>query len=159
MIPSDGELREPRPIEFEDFYRTLIVGDERGVSSATATSLQFPSAHYFALFIAMCLTAREKVGALSASDFAILRRALYNDHTFRIEAIIACRLHLNRTKGKIHGSIYATRLASHFNVQIRQHDYPLPKVYLDHQAMVAHQFTNDVDYLNNIRYNLQCGFL
>ena len=29
MLPSDGELVEPRPLEFDSFYRTLIVGDER----------------------------------------------------------------------------------------------------------------------------------
>ena len=39
LIPSDGEIREPRPAEFEDFYHTLSVGDERGVSSVTTTSL------------------------------------------------------------------------------------------------------------------------
>src|SRR5215216_3340839 len=38
LLPSDGSLVEPRPAEFEDFYRTLSVGDERGVSSVTATS-------------------------------------------------------------------------------------------------------------------------
>ena len=122
LIPSDGEIREPRPAEFEDFYHTLSVGDERGVSSVTATSLQFPSVHYFALFIAKCLLAREKVGALSAPDFAVLRRALYRDNTYSLGAIVASCLHINRSKGKIHGGIYATCLASHFNVQIRQHD-------------------------------------
>ena len=39
LTPSDGEIREPRPAEFECFYHTLLVGDERGVSSVTATSL------------------------------------------------------------------------------------------------------------------------
>jgi hypothetical protein len=154
LIPSDGEIREPRPAEFENFYCTLSVGDERGVSSVTATSLQFPSVHYFALFIAKCLIAREKVGALSAPNFAILRRPLHNDRTYSLGDIIARRLHLNRNKGKIHGGIYATRLASHFNVQICQHDIPLTRVYLDHQAMVAHQFTDEADSLHNIRYNL-----
>ena len=110
---SDGELREPRLAEFEDFLLTLTVGEERGVSKATGTSLQFPSVHYFALFNAKCLTAREKGGILSAPDLAILHRALHNDHTFSLGAIVACRVHLNRTKGKIHGGIYATRLASH----------------------------------------------
>ena len=130
------------------------MGDERGVSCVTATSLQFPSLHYFALFIAKYLIAREKVGALSAPDFAILRRALYGDNIFSLGAIVACRLHLNRTKGKIHGGIYATRLASHFNVQIRQHDYRLPKVYLDYQAMKDHQFIDINGSINNILYNL-----
>ena len=94
--------------------------------------------HYFALFIAKCLLAREKVGALSAPDFAVLRRALYGDNNFSLGAIIARRPHLNGTKGKIHGGIYATRLASHFNILIHQHDHCFPKVYLDHQAMAAH---------------------
>ena len=72
MIPSDGSLAEPRPAEFEAFYRTLTVGDERGVSVVTATSIHFPVMHYFALFVAKCLLAREKVGALSAPDFVVL---------------------------------------------------------------------------------------
>ena len=116
LIPSDGDLREPRPSEFEDFLLAFTVGEDRGVSRATATSLQFPSVHYFALVITKCLTGTEKVGALSAPDLAILRHALYDDHTFSMGAIIARRFHLSKTKGKIHGGIYATRLARHFRV-------------------------------------------
>ena len=85
----------------------------------------FRHVHYFALFIAKCLLAREKVGALSAPDFAVLCHALYGDNTYSLGAIVARRLHINKSKGKIHGGIYATRLASHFNVQIRQYDYRL----------------------------------
>ena len=48
MIPSDGSLAEPRPAEFEAFYRTLIVGDERGVSAITAAGL-----HFFPLFVTL----------------------------------------------------------------------------------------------------------
>ena len=55
LIPSDGDIRESRPAGYEEFYRTLTVGDERGVSRVTPTSLQFPSVHYFALFIVKCL--------------------------------------------------------------------------------------------------------
>ena len=84
MIPSDGSLVEPRPAEFDGFYRTLTVGDERGVSSVTPTSIHFLAVHYFALFTAMCLLAREKVGALSAPDFVVLRRALHGDHTYSL---------------------------------------------------------------------------
>ena len=72
MIPSDGCLAEPRPAGFEAFYRTLIGGDERGVSATTAAGLHFPAVHYFALLITKCLLAREKVGALSSPDLAIL---------------------------------------------------------------------------------------
>ena len=47
LIPSDGSLAKPRPAGFEDFYRTLTVGDERGVSATTAASIHFPAIHYF----------------------------------------------------------------------------------------------------------------
>ena len=76
MIPSDGSLVEPRPAEFEAFYRSLTVGDERGVSATTAAGLHFPSVHYFALFVAKCLLSRDKVGALGSADLAVLRHAL-----------------------------------------------------------------------------------
>ena len=140
MIPSDGSLAEPRPAGFEDFYRTLTVGDERGVSAITATGLHFPDVHYFALFITKCLLAREKVGALSSPDLAVLRRALEGDNTHSLGAIVARRLHLNKSQGEIHGGIFAIRLAAHFNVDICPHDYPLTKVYLDHATMEHHHF-------------------
>ena len=108
----------------------------------------------FALLIAKCLIAREKVGALCAPDFAILHRALYDDKTYSLGAIVACRLHLNGDKGKIHGGIYATHLASHFNIQIRQHDCHLPKVCLDCQAMKEHHFIDNNDSIINIPYKL-----
>ena len=69
-------------------------------------------------------------------------------------AIIARRLHLNRTKGKIHGGIYATRLARHFNVQIHPHDYLLSRVYLDHKSLQAHQFLDVTDSPRDIHYNV-----
>ena len=53
---------------------------------------------------------------------------------------MARRLHLNKSQGKIHGGIFATRLAAHFKVEIRPHDYPLTKVYLDRAAMDHHHF-------------------
>ena len=58
MIPSNGSFAEPRPAEFEAFYRTLIVGDERGVSTIAADGSHFPAVCYFALFITKCLLAR-----------------------------------------------------------------------------------------------------
>ena len=67
---------------------------------------------------------------------------------------MARRLHINRSKGKIHGGIYATRLASHFNIQIHQHDYPLPKVYLDRQTMAHHQFIDRESTDITVPYNL-----
>ena len=67
---------------------------------------------------------------------------------------MAPRLHINRSKGKIHGGIYATRLATHFKIQIRQHDYPLPKVYLDRQAIAQHQFIDSENTTMDVPYNL-----
>jgi hypothetical protein len=124
------------------------------VSRVTPTSLQFPSVHYFALFIAKCLLAREKVSALSAPDLAVLRRALHGDDTYSLGAIVACRLHLNRSNGKIHGGIFTTRLAAHFNVQIHEHDPRFPKVYLDRLSMVHHQFLDGENTTCEILYNV-----
>ena len=89
------------------------MGDERGVSSVAATSLHFPTVHYFALFIAKCLLAREKVGALSSQDLTILRRALEGDNTYSLGAIVARRLHINKSKVKymVVFSLLAWRLA------------------------------------------------
>ena len=101
MIPSDESLVERGLIEFDGFYCTLTVGDDRGVSSVTATSIQFPDVRCFALFIAKCLLAREKVGAFSAPDFAIIRCALHGENTYSLGAIVARRLHFNGSKGKI----------------------------------------------------------
>ena len=89
LLPSDGGMREPRPEEFEDFLQTLTVGETRGISHARATSLQFPSMHYFSLFIGKCITAMEQGGGLSAPTLAILCRALYGDNTYNIGALFA----------------------------------------------------------------------
>ena len=53
---------------------------------------------------------------------------------------MARRLHINKSKGKIHGGIFATHLAAHFNVEIHPHDYPLTNVYLERAAMENHHF-------------------
>ena len=94
MLPADDGLVEPRPAESEAFYRTLTVGDERGVSAITAAGMHFPVVHYFALFIAKYLLAREKVGALSSPDLAVLRRSLEGNNTYSLGAIVARRLHI-----------------------------------------------------------------
>ena len=80
------------------------------------------------------------MGALSLPDLAVSRRALEGDNTYSLGAIVARRLHINKSKGKIHGGIFATRLVAHFIVGIRLHDYPLTKVYLDRAAMEHHHF-------------------
>ena len=101
--------------------------------------------HYFALFIGKCLTARQEGGTLSAPDLAILHSALFSGRTHSLGAIIARRLHTNRSKGIIHGGIYATRLATHFNISIRHNeDQVLPERYLDYEAMLWHDFIDRV---------------
>ena len=57
------------------------MGDERGMSAITTAGVHFPVVHYFALFIAKCLLARDKVGALSSPNLTVLRRALEGDNT------------------------------------------------------------------------------
>ena len=47
MIPSDGSLAEPRPAGFEAFYRTLTVGDERGVSALTFSRCSLLCTYYY----------------------------------------------------------------------------------------------------------------
>ena len=59
--------------------------------------LSLPLACIFLLFIAKCLLAREKVGALSSPDLVVLRRALDGDNTYSLGAIVARRLHLNKS--------------------------------------------------------------
>ena len=67
---------------------------------------------------------------------------------------MARRLHINKSKGKIHGGIFATRLVAHIEVEIRLHDHPLTKVYLDRTTMDHYHFT-DIESPNiPIPYNL-----
>ena len=94
------------------------------------------------------------MGALSSPDLDVLRRALEGDNTHSLGAIVAHRLHLNKSQGKKHGEILATRLAAHFEVGIRPHDFPLAKVYLDHAAMDHHHFTDIESPHIPIPYNL-----
>ena len=75
------------------------------MSVTMAVSLHFPVVHYFALFVAKCLLGRKKVGAFSSPDFAVLHRALEGDNTYSLGAIVARRLHLNKSQGKIQGGI------------------------------------------------------
>ena len=73
------------------------MGDERRVSAITAGGLHFPVVRYFALFITKCLLDREKVGALSSPDLAVLCCAIEGDNTYSLGAIVARRLHLNKS--------------------------------------------------------------
>ena len=60
-------------------------------------------------------------------------------------AIIARRLHLNSLTGDLFGGIYETRVANFLDIPIRGDDIKLPPIYLDHNAMVRHQFVERND--------------
>ena len=134
-IPFLGSVTEPRPRDEEDFIATTTVGEERGVSEARVASLHFPVLRYYSLFVGRCLIGRGESGGLSAPDLAILRHALYTDRTFSLGAMVARRLSLNRLRGPIFGGIYASRLASRFEIPIRHNEEEemlLPTRYLDY---------------------------
>ena len=67
---------------------------------------------------------------------------------------MAHRLHLNKSQGKIHGGIFATHLADHFEVAIRPHDVPLTTIYLDRATMYDHHFLAHDSPNIAIPYNL-----
>ena len=155
MLPSDGGLVEPRPAEFDGFYHNLTVGDERGVSSVTAAGLHFPAVQYFALFIAECLLAREKVGPLSAPNFAVL--LVHSTVTTLIAWELLWPVPFTLISPRVKYMVVLTLLVWQLALTFRYaclHDYSLPKFYLDHAAMQHHQFIAS-DYPNiPIPYNL-----
>ena len=119
-------------------------------------SLHFPVLCYYALFAGRCLITRWESRSLSASDLAILCHALYADRTSSLGPMVAQRLHTNRSKGVIHGGIYASRLAEHFEIPIRHEEAKeklLPTKYLDYDSMVAHHFIDKYKH-RKLPYNL-----
>jgi hypothetical protein len=107
------------------------------------------------LFVIRREVSNWKVGEWNAqlADLAILRYALYGDRTFSLGAIIAQRLHTNRSKGVIYGGIYASRLARYLEVPLRLgEDDLLPMKYLDYDSMVEHNFIDSGRI--RFRYNL-----
>ena len=94
-------------------------------------------------YLLVVVYGRENSGNLSIPDLIILLQGLYSDNTFSLGGIIARRLNMNRTKGRIFGGIYASRLAEHFEIPIRheeKEETALPRAYLDYKSMIAHDF-------------------
>ena len=54
-------------------------------------------------------------------------------------------MHHNSVSGDLFGGIYATRVANYLDVPIHENDMELPPAYLDHSAMVRHQFVERND--------------
>ena len=121
-IPFECRLDEPRRDDVEGFIDMIAVGEMRQVSGARITSIHFPVLRYFAIFASRCLIGRGNSGNLSAPDIVILRHALFQDTTFSLGAVVAKRLSLNRSKGPVFGGIFASRLAEHFRIPIRNHE-------------------------------------
>lgn len=67
-IPYYGRLDSPGFRDYEAFYHSLCVGEDRDLSWAKLTSIQFPSVHYFALFISRCLLAKTDCTNTCAPD-------------------------------------------------------------------------------------------
>lgn len=98
---------------------------------------------YFALFNGRCLNGRWESATLGTHDLVILCCALFNDMIYSLGSIIARHLHTNRIKGVIYGDIYATFLASHFNVDIRyREDSTFPRVHPNYERVKEHDFVN-----------------
>jgi hypothetical protein len=157
LIPFEGSIEEPHRNDVEGFIDMIAVGEMRKVSDARITSIHFPVLCYFAIFASRCLIGCGNSGNLSAPDIVILHHALFRDITFSLGTIVAKRLNLNRTKGPVFGGIFASRLATHFNIPIRHYEKEenlLPPIFLDYKSMVAHEFIvkNDEKML---KYNLR----
>lgn len=155
-IPFAGSIEEPHRNDVEGFIDMIAVGEMRKVSDARITSIHCPVLRYFAIFASRCLIGRWNNGNLSAHDIVILRLALFRDTTFSLGAIVAKRLNLNHTKGPIFGGIFASHLATHFNIPIRHYEKEeklLPPIFLDFKSMVAHNFIVK-DNKNMLKYRL-----
>ena len=50
-LPQWGNVSEPRKYEYKDFLASITMGESREITQATIGSIQFPSIHYFALFV------------------------------------------------------------------------------------------------------------
>ena len=134
-IPLTGSIEEPHRNDVEGFIDMIAVGETRKVSDARITSIHFLVLCYFAIFSSRCLIGRGNCGHLSAPDIVIFGHALFRDNSFSLGSIVAKRLSLNRTKGRILGGIFASRLAAHFNIPIRHYEKEeklLPPVFLDY---------------------------
>jgi hypothetical protein len=71
---------------------------------------------------------------------SILKSAVLRDRQFNIGATVARRLHINALVSDFFGGVYATRLAAHLYIPIRENDILVPPSFLDYEAMQCHQF-------------------
>lgn len=139
-VPYTGSLDRSRShnSSFEEFYHSLCVGEVRDLQRGKLTSIQYPSVHYFAIFISRCLLPKGNPTNTCAPDMCVLHSALTGDRSFNLGAIIARRIHENRQSGAFYYGIYTTLLAEHFRIPIRDSiDHQLPNDRLDFFTMPA----------------------
>ena len=73
-------------------------------------------------------------------DLSVLKSAVLGDKQYNLGAIVARRLHNNGLYRDLFGGIYATRVANYLGIPPHEDDRELPPAYLDHNAMLSHQF-------------------
>ena len=73
-------------------------------------------------------------------DLCVLKSVALVYKGYNLGAIVARRLQNNSRKGNFFGGIYATRVANYLEIPIHENDTELLPAYLDHNAMISHQF-------------------
>jgi hypothetical protein len=116
-ITYEGDLSKPRlhNSPFEGFYHSLCVGEDKDLMRDKLISIQFPSIHYFVIFISHCLLTKGNPTNNCAPDKYILCSALTGDRSYNLGAIIARRTHENRQSSEIWCGIYATLLLEYMH--------------------------------------------
>ena len=103
QLPQWGSPNEPHKSEFRDFLASITVGESRDITQATIGSIHFPAIHYFALFIGRCINGKDEACHMCVPDLSVLRSAVLGDKHYNLGAIVARRLHNNRTNGDFFG--------------------------------------------------------
>ena len=100
----------------------------------------FPSTHYFALFIGRCINGKDEACHMCVPDLCVLKSVVSGYKGYNLGAIVARRLHNNGISVDLFGGIYATRVANYLGIPPRQGDIELPAAYLDFDALARHCF-------------------
>jgi hypothetical protein len=119
-IPYWGTCIEPHKSDCNEFLLSITRGETRGITQATTASIHFPAIDYFALFIGRCINSKHDHSHLCAPDLSILKSVVLKDIQFNMGAIVARHLHNNALVGDFFSGIYATRLAAHLGVPIKE---------------------------------------
>ena len=72
-----------------DFLASITVGESREITQATIGSINFPSIHYFALFIVRCIDGKDEACHICVPDLSVLKSAVLGDKHNNLGAIVA----------------------------------------------------------------------